>query len=127
MIDIAKESIAKTFLESLRAKDWMNMRSCMRDDITWSLPGTGTISGLAVGVEATIEKAQKIASYGLTFTLLHLLEGADGFTLSLNNTAVRDGLKLDEFLATVCVVRDGRIASITTYLSDVPMMNAFFV
>jgi len=127
MINTANETIAKTFLTSLRAKDWAAMRTCMRDDITWSLPGTGPISGLAVGVDATIEKAQKIASYWLTFTLLHLLEGEHGFALSLNNTAERDGLKLDEFLATVCVVREGRIASITTYLSDVAMLNAFFV
>jgi hypothetical protein len=34
---------------------------------------------------------------------------------------------LDEHLATVCRIKDGRIASIETYLSDVDGMNAFFV
>ena len=127
MIDTTKESLANAFLTALRARNWEAMRQCMREDITWSLPGSATISGLSVGVDATIMKAQKIVSYSVTFTLLHLLEGEHGFALSLHNTAERDGLKLDEFLSTVCAVEDGCIASITTYLSDVPMMNAFFV
>lgn len=103
------------------------MRQLMSDDITWSLPGSATISGLSKGLDATIMKAQTIVSYSVTFTLLHLLEGEHGFALSLHNTAERDGLKLDEFLSTVCALERGRIVSITTYLSDVPMMNAFFV
>jgi uncharacterized protein len=34
---------------------------------------------------------------------------------------------LDEHLATVCRLRDGRIVEIETYLDDVPGMDAFFV
>lgn len=127
MIDTAKESLANAFLTALRARNWEAMRQCMRDDITWSLPGSATISGLSVGVDAMIMKAQEDRVVLGTFTLLHLLEGEHGFALSLHNTAEHDGLKLDEFLSTVCAVEDGRILSITTYLSDVPMMNAFFV
>jgi ketosteroid isomerase-like protein len=33
---------------------------------------------------------------------------------------------LDEHLATVCTLRDGRIVAIETYLSDLDGMNAFF-
>ena len=35
-------------------------------------------------------------------------------------------MTLDERLATVCRVRDGRIAFIETFLSDVNGMDAFF-
>ncbi|MDN7451277.1 hypothetical protein QZM03_28475, partial [Burkholderia multivorans] len=43
-----------------------------------------------------------------------------------HNTARRNDLVLDEHLATVCTLRDGKIAAIETYLSDLPGMNAFF-
>lgn len=74
-----------------------------------------------------VARAQKIASYGLNFELLHLLVSRENMALSLHNTARREGAVLDEHLATVCQLRDGKIASIETYLSDVPGMNAFFV
>jgi len=47
--------------------------------------------------------------------------------LSLNNTARRGDLVLDEHLATVLSIRDGKVSAIDTYLSDVDMVNAFFV
>jgi uncharacterized protein len=46
---------------------------------------------------------------------------------SLHNTARSDGAALDEYLATVCFLRNGKIASIETFLSDVQGMDAFFV
>lgn len=74
-----------------------------------------------------VERAQRIASYGVDFRLLHLLVSRENVALSLHNTAHREDAVLDEHLATVCRLRDGKIASIETYLSDVPGMNAFFV
>jgi hypothetical protein len=47
--------------------------------------------------------------------------------LSLNNTASRGDLILNEHLATVCSLRGGKISVIDTNLSDVDMLNAFFV
>ncbi|CAM5648185.1 hypothetical protein KAURM247S_03855 [Kitasatospora aureofaciens] len=79
------------------------------------------------GGDAAIERARKIASYGVSFELLHVLVSRDNMALSLHNTAQRPDAVLDEYLATVCRLRDGRIADIETYLSDVPGMNAFFV
>jgi hypothetical protein len=38
-----------------------------------SLPGDNTISGTADGADAVVERAQRIASYGLDFELPHLL------------------------------------------------------
>jgi hypothetical protein len=74
-----------------------------------------------------IGRAQIIVSYGLTLTLKHILEGQGGLALSLHNTAERQGKILDEHLATVCRLREDRIYSIDTYLSDVDMVNSFFV
>ena len=77
-------------------------------------------------MEAVIERAQLIASYGLSFELKHVLLSRENMALSLHNTAERDGVRLDEHLATVCRLRDGRIADVETFLSDVPGMNTFF-
>lgn len=103
------------------------MRTLITDDITWSMPGEGTISGTAVGAEAVIARSQQIVGYGLNFELLHLLVGQYGLALLLHNTATRGSLVLDEYLSTVCQVRDGKISVIDTYLSDLKGFNAFFI
>jgi len=67
--DADKKGIAQQFLAGLRSRDWSLLRSIMTEDIVWSLPGTSLISGEASGVDAVIARAQRIVSYGLTFTL----------------------------------------------------------
>jgi ketosteroid isomerase-like protein len=122
-----QQQLAKAFHAYLTARDWDGIRSLLTDDATWVLPGDNTISGLADGADAVVERAKKIASYGLNFELLHILVSPENMALSLHNTARRGEVRLDEYLSTVCRLRDGKIASIETYLSDVPGMNAFFV
>jgi ketosteroid isomerase-like protein len=125
--DADKKGIAQQFLAGLRSRDWSLLRSIMTEDIVWSLPGTSLISGEASGVDAVIDRAQRIVSYGLTFTLKHILIGQHDLALSLHNTAKNGNQILDEHLATVCLLRNGKICAINTYLSDVEMVNAFFV
>nr|WP_145489373.1 MULTISPECIES: nuclear transport factor 2 family protein [Streptomyces] len=117
----------RRFHAALTSGDWPAIRSLLHDDATWTLPGENTISGTVVGADAMVERARKIASYGLSFELLHILVSRENMALSLHNTAQRPDAVLDEYLSTVCRLRDGRIAGIETYLSDVPGMNAFFV
>jgi ketosteroid isomerase-like protein len=126
-VNAKENSIAQDFLNGLRTRDWELLRSITTEDVVWSLPGTSLISGEARGVNAVVDRAKLIVSYGLTFTLKHILHGPDGLALSLYNTARRGDLILDEHLATVCLLRDGRIDAINTYLSDIEMVNAFFI
>ena len=121
-----KVEIGKVFHRSLQKRDWPAMRVLLTEDVKWTLPGDNQISGTVLGVNEVTARAEKIASFGLHFELLHVLVSRDNFALSLHNTATRDGRTLDEFLATVCRLRDGKIAEIETYLSDVTGMNAFF-
>lgn len=121
-----KQEIGEKFLLALRTHDWDLMRTIMAPDVVWSLPGSSRISGEAHGVDAVIARCQLITSYGLNFGLKHVLYGQFGFALSLHNTAKRGDLVLDEHLATVCYLREDKISRIDTYLSDVPMANAFF-
>lgn len=124
--DAEKLELARAFHASLASRDWDRLRSLFTDDAVWTLPGDNAISGRAAGADAVVERARKIASYGLNFALKHVLVSRENLALSLNNTAERNGVVLDEHLATVCRLRDGRIAEIETYISDVAGMNAFF-
>ena len=125
--NVNKIKLAESFLSALRTRDWDLLRSLMTENVTWSLAGQSLISGEAKGVESVIQRAQTIVSYGLTFTLKHILVGKHGVALSLHNTARRGNLFLDEHLTTVFGLRDQKIATISTYLSDVEMVNTFFV
>jgi ketosteroid isomerase-like protein len=121
-----KKEIGEKFLIALRSHDWELMRTIMAPDVVWSLPGSSRISGEAHGVDAVIARCQLITSYGLNFGLKQVLYERFGFALSLNNTAQRGDLPLDELWETVCSLREEKISRIDTYLSDVPMANAFF-
>jgi ketosteroid isomerase-like protein len=120
-------ALGKQFHAALAAGDWAAIRSLLHPDATWTLPGDNAVSGTVAGADAVVRHAQKIAGYGLNFELLHVLVSRENVALSLHNTARRDDAVLDEYLSTVCRLRDGKIAGIETYLSDVPGMNAFFV
>ncbi|MFF4735717.1 nuclear transport factor 2 family protein [Streptomyces sp. NPDC001262] len=126
MTTTARE-LGRRFHAALITGDWPAIRSMLHDNATWTLPGDNTISGTVVGADAVVDRARKIASYGPSFELLHILVSRENMALSLHNTAQRPDAILDEHLTTVCRLRDGRIADIETYLSDVPGMNAFFV
>jgi ketosteroid isomerase-like protein len=125
--EVTKNRIAHQFLTGLQDRDWDSLRAIMTSDIVWSLPGRSLISGEARGIEAVIARAQKIVGYGLTFTLKHVLFGQFNVALALHNTGRRDHTVLNENVATVLSLRDGKISAIDTYLSDVKMANAFFV
>lgn len=119
--------IARRFHAALTARDWSAIRALLTDDARWTLPGDNTISGTASGADAVVDRAHKIANYGLNFELLHILVSRDNVALSLHNTARQGDRVLDEYLATVCQLKDGKIAAIETFLSDVDRMNAFFI
>ncbi|BDM74129.1 hypothetical protein HEK616_76160 (plasmid) [Streptomyces nigrescens] len=123
----ADPAIAERFLAAFKDRDWQALRDLFADEITWSMPGAGTISGTIRGADLAVERARQIADRGVRTELLHVLIGAHGAALSLRNTATApDGRKLDEHLATVLTIRSGRITAIDSYLSDIDGMSAFF-
>lgn len=119
--------IGQQFLTALKERNWSLMRSVLADDASWTLPGTSLLSGEAAGAEAVINRAKQLRNFGVTLELNHLLVGESGFALSLHNTATRGSLLLDEQVAIVCDVRDGKISKITTHLNDVEGINQFFI
>ncbi|MCU1529008.1 MAG: uncharacterized protein JWP75_2771 [Frondihabitans sp.] len=45
----------------------------------------------------------------------------------MHNTGSHEGRILDEFLVSVVTIRDGKAAALETYLTDIPMMNVYFI
>jgi hypothetical protein len=119
--------IGRRFHAALVARDRGAIRALLTDDAQWILPGNNTISGIADGADAVVDRGRKIAGYGVNFELLHIFVSRDNVALSLHNTARQGDRVLDEYLATVCRLKDGKIAEIETFLSDVDGMNAFFI
>lgn len=122
-----KTEIAKKFLAGLRTADRSLLQSIMTEDVVWSLPGTSSISGDARGIDAIHRRAQTIVNHGMRFELKHILVGLHGVAASLHNTAEHQGMVFDLHLATVMRIRDGKVVALDTYMSDVDMLNGFFV
>ncbi len=92
----------------------------------WSFPGSSPISGEAHGVAGVIKRGSMIAGYGIKVDLLHAVYGRSGAAMVLHNTASRDGRVLDERVVAMFAFRGDKIERLDTYLSDVPMADAFF-
>lgn len=126
MEDTDQLKLAKVFMSQLRKPDPQQLRTVVTDDVLWTFPGKASISGEAVGVEGVTARAKVIAAHQVKVEIVRAVYGFSGLAVLLHNTGSRDGRALDEYLATVFQYRGNRISRLDTYLSDVPMMEAFF-
>ena len=85
------------------------------------------MSGEAKGREAIAKRLETVAGSGVSIDLRYVLYGFDDVAVLMHNTGERDGRRLDEHLITLLRLRDGKICRAETLVSDVPMLNAFFV
>lgn len=127
MTDSTKKKIAETFIAALRAGNKSALQTIMVDDVVWSLPGNSTMSGEARGVDAILKRSEILHSYGIKIEIEHVVYGFRDVALHLHNTGKRDGRTLDEHLTTVCHLDGDKIRRLDTFISDVGMLNAFFV
>ncbi len=126
MIDQERKQLATAFIEALRTGDANQFRPIMTEDVFWTLPGTSLVSGIAKGVEGILKRARTIVDYGTNVEIQHVVLGLEGVALLLHNTGKRNGRVLNEYLTTVCTLRDSKIARLDTYISDIEMVNAYF-
>ena len=125
MTEEQKKALAMTFITSLQNRDPSQLRSVLTDDAVWSLPGTSTVGGEAVGADAVVTRGAYLGSHGVDFELLHVLYGWKDVAIILHNTAKQGDRILDEYLTSVIRLRGGKIDRVDTYISDVPMLNRF--
>ncbi|MGA7777537.1 MAG: nuclear transport factor 2 family protein [Paraburkholderia sp.] len=126
MTEAEKRSLAEAFIQSLRSQNAELLTSISTDDVEWTLPGSCVVSGVAVGIAGIMKRAQGLAAHAVNLEILHVLYGLDDLAIMLHNTSQQGGRILDEYLTTVCLLRGNRIHRLNTYISDVPMLNAFF-
>ena len=125
--DLKNKEIAETMLTALKTQNWEMFRSIIDTDISWTLLGVSIISGEVKGADAIILRAKQIVSHGVSMELKNILYGQYNFTLSIHNQAKKENLILDEYLDTVCTMRNEKIVKIETFVSDVEGVNAFFI
>ncbi|MFD0531820.1 nuclear transport factor 2 family protein [Kitasatospora arboriphila] len=67
--------VAERFLAAFGARDDAGLRALLAEDVVWSMPGSGTISGTVHGRDAAATRAWEIAGRGVRTELLHVLVG----------------------------------------------------
>lgn len=127
MTEQEKRGIAESFLRGLRNQDGRLLRSIMADDAVWSLPGESLMSGEARGVDAILKRAATLARFSVKIELQYVIFGLHDVAVQLHNTGRSDGTVLDEHLTTVIHLNGRRIQRLDTFISDVAMLNAYFV
>ena len=127
MTDDEKKKIAQDFIGALSARNRSTLQAIMADDIVWSLPGSSLMSGEEHGVDAILKRSEILHTYGVKIEIEHVVYGFHDVALHLHNTGDRDGRILDEYLTTVCHLEGEKIRRLDTFISDVQMLNAFFV
>jgi hypothetical protein len=127
MSESRQRDVAESFVTAIRNGDKSLLASVATEDIVWTVPGTSLMSGQAFGVEGILARAEVIKRFGVKTKLEHIVYGYEDVAIRLHNTGERTGLILDEYLATVLRLRDGRIYRIDSFVSDVGMVNSFFV
>jgi len=127
MTDNEKTKIAQDFIAALSTRNRTALQVIMADDIVWALPGSSLMSGEAHGVDAILKRSEILHTYGVKIEIEHVVYGFHDVALHLHNTGDRDGRILDEYLTTVCHLEGEKIRRLDTFISDVQMLNAFFV
>ena len=127
MTETEKREIVQKFITGLRHGDVTVLKSVVTDDVVWSLPGKSLMSGEVHGVDGILKRSETIQRYGVNIEVEHVLFGYRDVALRAHNTGKRGDKVLDEYLATVLRLRENKICRIDTFLSDVDMVNAFFV
>ena len=117
---------ARKFLCVLGVPDEGVVKSVAVDDVLWTFPGTSRISGEARGASGVIARGKIIAAHDVQVEIIRPVYGYNGVAVMLHNTGAKDGRVLDEHLAAVFAFRGDKIERLDTFLSDVPMVQAFF-
>jgi hypothetical protein len=122
-----KKVLAIDFATALKAHNTELLQSFVTDDVVWSLPGTSLMSGEVHGVDGILMRAEIIDAFDVNVQVEHVVVGYKDVGFLLHNTGRKDGKLLDAYLTTILTLRGNNIQRLDRLLSDVPMLNAYFV
>lgn len=126
MTEQDKKTIAQSFIRGLGNRDGNLLRSIMTEDVVWSLPGESPMSGEAHGVEAILKRANTLQAFNVKIEIERVVYGLQDVALHLHNTGHHAGKVLDEHLTTVIHLDGEKVRRLDTFISDIPMLNAYF-
>ena len=127
MTESEKKDIAESFVKALTNRDAALLTSITTEDIVWRIPGTSLMSGEARGVDAILKRSETLNRFGVSIKIEHVVYGLDDVGLHQHETGKHDGNVLDEHITTVCNLRGRKIHCLDTFISDVNMLNDFYV
>lgn len=122
-----KRELAIDFATALKARNTELLLSFVTEDVVWSLPGTSLMSGEVHGVDGILMRAEILDAFEVNVQIEHIVVGYNDVGFLLHNTGRKDGRLLDEYLTTILTLDGNKIRRLDTLLSDVPMLNAYFV
>lgn len=124
------------FISAVAQCNLEQLRAVLSPDVVWTIPGDSLVSGPAQGIPAILERCQLIRDYNVRLDFQHILYSADIDVVAavLRNTGTRrtgyrNGavLKFEEDVTQVYHIgEDGKIESITNFISDVNNLNDYF-
>ena len=106
------------YMEAFRRSDHAAVLDCLTDDVQWVIPGAVHLHGKEQ-FDGEIENPAFTGSPDIAVT--RLVEEADVVVAEGSVRAMRaDGGKLHAVFCDVFVMRDAKIAHLTSYLMEVP-------
>jgi ketosteroid isomerase-like protein len=119
------------FVDNLRSAlstaDRARLTELVTDHLVWVLPGDNAVSGETIGLDGMFGRLEKLAGFEVNIDIQRGMVSPDGVAMILHNTGTHNGRVLDEYLVSAVTLDDGKASRIDTYISDIPMMNAYFV
>jgi ketosteroid isomerase-like protein len=122
-----KRELAIDFATALKTRNTELLQSFVTEDVVWSLPGTSLMSGEVHGVDGILMRAEILDAFEVNVQIEHIVVGYKDVGFLLHNTGRKDGKLLDEYLTTILTLRGNKIQRLDTLISDVPMLNEYFV
>jgi hypothetical protein len=110
--------LANRFLLSIKTRNWDLFRMIITTDCVWRWPGTGPVSGTAIGADSVIREISGMKGRVNDIRLVKVSYGMNGVALSLHFHSTLANKINQEDLITVCILRGYQIAGINTYLAS---------
>lgn len=124
------------FISAMAQCNFEQFRAVLSPNVVWNIPGTSLVSGPAYGLDAIVGRCQMIRAYNVRLEFQHILYSPYGNLVAavLRNIGMRrighEGggvIKFEEDVTQVYEIGDdGKIQSITNFISDLNNLNYYF-
>ena len=119
-------ALVQQALVALALGDLDSATKLVANDVVWFVPGRSTIAGEAVGLEQVRSRLQRLIEAGVAVELLNVMSAADQVVTVQRNHGQNEGRTLDITVLNLATIRDGRLARLDTFPSDLEALDRFW-